>query len=96
LLNFRIFLTSGSPFQSAQDEHLKQDVLKWHSFFYFEGGTFENISVSATTATENGILLRGATTFLNKVHVSGFRTGVKVMPGAALVARRCEIFGEQF
>ena len=60
------------------------------------GGTFENISMSATTSTENGVLvMHGGTTFLNKVHVSGFRTGVKVMTGAALVARRCEIFGEQ-
>ena len=58
------------------------------------GGTFENLSISATNAAENGILLSGDTTFFNKVHVTGFKVGLKVLPGAALVARRCEIFGK--
>ncbi len=58
------------------------------------GANFEGVSINALNSSESALLLRSGTTFLNKVHVSGFKVGIKILSGAALVARRCEIFGE--
>jgi hypothetical protein len=58
------------------------------------GANFSNVSINALNSSESGLLLRRGTTFLNNVHVSGFKVGVQIMSGAALVARRCEVFGE--
>jgi hypothetical protein len=58
------------------------------------GGSFENVSINATNSSESGILVFDGSTFFKKVHVSGFKVGVKVKPGAGFVATRCEIFGK--
>ena len=57
------------------------------------GANFEGVSINALNAKESALLLRSGTTFLNKVHVTGFKVGIKILSGAALVARRCEVFG---